>query len=558
MKLNIKIILLVLITFMSGCSLEETIYDTNTSDNFIKNEESVTTLMYGIYSDMTSYGYYKNSWQYINLFAGNDVSSLSSSLRSYGTRTVSTTKSDIGYIYTLCYRVLGSVNTLMTALEETDAVSDEYKKRIMGELHFLRAMNYFNLVRIYGGVPVQREQITGASELYPSRNTVEEVYELIFEDFNIAVEDCILFSEQPADEKGHANKGAAQAMLALAYLTYGNNLDLNGEGGSAEYYKLAKSLADAVIMSGEYRLVNDFASLWDVNQETNSYNEVIFGMQFTRDAATANAGSKGSSFAYYRNASERYDVTGYTNGRGSSYVRVQPWFYDMYNTGEYENDYRTETSFVTRFRYQYSDREVVCYPEIATEEDDVTRQYPYLNKYVDPNGLQARNNENDYFIMRLAEVYLIKAEAENELNGPTAVAYDAFNMLRARARMANGEARDTPADLEQGLTKEEFRLKVFNERGLELVAEGHRNFDMIRMRYTDNTRTMIQYYCEDFYPSLGSTSPPSFNKETLTWEGGRVVQSSIVPWTKRFLLWPVPTGEINSNPNLTQNTEYEW
>ena len=228
----------------------------------------------------------------------------------------------------------------------------------------------------------------------------------------------------------------------------------------------------------------------------------------------------------------------------------------MYKTGEYANDYRSEVSFLTRWSYQGTTRESITFPEV-TKSNEVVQQYPYINKYVDPSGLQARNNENDFNIIRLSEVYLIKAEAENEINGPTADAYAAFNKLRERARLANGSARTTPADLESGLSKEAFRLKIFNERGLELVGEGHRWFDSVRMRYIDNTRTMVQYRYEDFYPSM-TKAAPSYSSSTKKWSGGKVQPLNVVSWTTKFLLWPIPSPEIDANPNMTQNTEYGW
>src|SRR5690606_4698832 len=108
--------------------------------------------------------------------------------------------------------------------------------------------------------------------------------------------------------------------------------------------------------------------------------------------------------------------------------------------------------------------------------------YPYLAKFKDPRGSQY-NNENDSYILRLAEIYLIYAEAENEINGPTTAAYNAFNQLRIRARKADGTASDFPEDLVEGLSREDFRMAIFRERGLELLGEDRkRYFDLLRMK----------------------------------------------------------------------------
>jgi hypothetical protein len=178
----------------------------------------------------------------------------------------------------------------------------------------------------------------------------------------------------------------------------------------------------------------------------------------------------------------------------------------------------------------------------------------YCDKYRDPKGLDVRNHENDFYSMRLSEVYLIKAEAENELNGPTAIAYAAFNKLRERARLADGNPRTTPPDLSPGLTKEEFRMKVFDERGLEFLFEGKRVFDNVRMRYSDNKRTMVQYRYETFYPGMSAVekTQPVYDANTNSWGPGKVYPPCIIAYSEKLLLWPIPSTE-DANPNITQN-----
>ena len=443
---------------------------------------------------------------------------------------------------------------MIETLGKLDGITESYKNRILGELYFLRAFSYFNLVRLYGGVPIHTSAIKGESNFYPPKNTVEEVYALILDDFKKASESCLPYSKQPVAEFGHATKGAAQAMLSLSYLTYGNYFDLKSNSQeAANYYQLAENYADSVIISNEYSLLPNYADLWNVGSEKNAYKEVIFGIQFTRDATAASASARGSELAYYTQPSNRNGICGnVTDGLGAGSVKIQPWFYDIYNTGEYANDYRTEVSFLTSWKNTITGKSYLAYPKIKTTTETM-ETLPYLDKYKDPDGLQARNNENDFFIIRLSEVYLIKAEAENELNGPTADAYSAFNKLRERARKANGTARTTPVNLASGLSKEEFRLKIFDERGLEFVGEGHRWFDAVRMRYKDNTRTMVQYRYEDFYPAMVNKTAPVYNTTTKTWGGGRVQPVNIAPFSGKFLIWPIPSTEIDANPNITQN-----
>jgi hypothetical protein len=555
---NFKMIFLVLVVFLlsSGCDLEEKIYDTATADLFIQKESDIRAMLNGLYSDLQSYGGFKSNMNYQLMYSSDDLATASNPYREFLERTISATNAYHQSSWQSFYSVINNTNSLIQSLQQLEWVDEAYKNRVLGECYFMRAFSYFYLVRLYGGVPLKTESTGGKSDFYLPRNSIEEVYARIFADFTIACENCILFSNQPSDESGHATKGAAQAMLSLAYLTYGNHLDLQSQAGeAAKYYQLAENFADSVILSNQYSLVPNYADLWDVSKEKAAYNEVVFCIQFTRDATATGAISKGSEWAYYFQPQFRYYVTGYpapSPGRGLGAIYVQPWFYDYYHTGDYEGDYRSEVSFITRYQYQDKVRNCITYPEIRTKKDDYVSQYPFINKYKDPDGYDSRNHENDLYVIRLSEVYLIKAEAENEINGPTGDAYTAFNNVRERARNANGTVRTTPADLSPGLSKEEFRMKIFDERGLEFLAEEHRWFDSIRMKYKDNTRPMIQYLYEDFLPSLVKEAP-KYNTTTEKWEGGRVQPLNIVSWTPKFLVWPIPSTEIDTNPNIKQS-----
>ena len=137
-------------------------------------------------------------------------------------------------------------------------------------------------------------------------------------------------------------------------------------------------------------------------------------------------------------------------------------------------------------------------------------------------------------VIRYAEILLIKAEAENELNGPTEAAYDAINQIRRRAYWSPYlNIQNTPSDgsaLElSGLSKEEFREKLREERRLEFILEGQRWFDLIRWHI------LVKYVKEN--------TPAS---ETIKLQNV----------SKRNYLLPLPQDQLILNPNLTQNWGY--
>lgn len=556
---------LVGVCLFTSCSLDEKIYDTPMKDTFIEKESDVDFLVAAVYGDLQSANYYKYNMNFLTMYVEDVMAVYSGTHQPYAKRSISASSAEFNPIWNRAYIAINDANNTMESVKAAAVLSEEFKNRIIGEMSFMRAYVYFDLVRLFGGVPLHTQSISNKVNFYPERASVDAVYKRIFEDLELACKHCLPYSKQPVKEKGRATLGAAQGIYALANLTYANYLELNNRSGEAvKYYELAVEYADYVIKSGEYHLLDNYADLFDVEKEEGAYNEVVFGIQFARDPKAVSFQSKGSEWAYYMQPSNRYNVCGnVTDGKGANVTRIQAWFYDECTTGDYENDYRSEISFLTRYKYQNQDLYRVTYPRIpntANKESATTEPFPYLDKYKDPKGLQARNNDNDFFVLRLAEVYLIKAEALNELQRDMDQAYEAFNKVRERARKANGTLRTTPADLSGPLSKEQFRMKVFNERGLELVGEGKRWFDCVRMRYIDNMMTMQEYRYNVYYPNMDPTiyKLPSFDKKNNKWYKGRVFINCVGTWSKRYLLWPIASEEIDRNHNIVQNTEYGW
>ena len=150
-------------------------------------------------------------------------------------------------------------------------------------------------------------------------------------------------------------------------------------------------------------------------------------------------------------------------------------------------------------------------------------QFPYyVNKYQDPQATNVSDGGNNYYILRYADVLLMYAEAENELNGPTALAYDAFNQIRRRGFGYPLEV-PSPADLTAGLSKEQFLDSLMVERRREFAFEGQRRFDLLR------------------WGKL---------KEAVT------AQDPSILVLDKHLLFPIPEQERLVNDLLDQNDDY--
>jgi len=542
--------LLVLQLFAISCKLDETIYDDATPDNTIKTESDLDYAMIGAYSHLNSINLFGRNYPWAIHPYADDISSVVTNEPGIFARktAVTTGTSIINSVYTRFYAIIKDAHAVIGYADKVN-LTEAKRAKIKSEACFLRAFAYFNLVQLFGGVPLVTSSTTATSDFYTARASVDQVYGQIFKDLEEGTINLPLYSAQPAAEFYRATRGAAQGYLAKAYLTYANYLDLHERTGeSATYYQKAKENADAVISSNQYSLVSDYGALWDVTKEKSNYSEVIFAVPHTRDATNITSTGEGSYFPAYFLVTSYPNSTGTSTHAGLGIFRMQPWFVEHYTKGDYVNDYRFEKSFLTTWIGPNGARRI-AYP-LPYVSSDVKNVQPYLGKYVDPDGLSDFGHENDHYLLRYSEILLIKAEAENELNGPTTEALDAFNQVRERARKANGVVRTTPADVASGISKLNFRMKIFDERGLEFVGEFHRFFDLIRMRYTDNVRTMYQYQFGVYLPTLKSGLPVASGGG---WAGGVTQPLNLPAYNSKFLLWPIPANQIAVNPKLTQN-----
>lgn len=553
-----------LLVLMTSCSLEEQILDTP-NPGLIQTEEDVEVLLLGLYSRLNDPNAFKfHGWLMMSLTADDMYSPAGADFGPYAQRTF--TSANVSNFWSALNQTIGAANSLISVVDRMD-LSSSFKKHVIGEALFIRAFCYYYLVRLYGGVPVRNMATDINSDFYLPRQPIHDVYTQIFSDFRSASERLPTANELSGSQLGRATKGAAQALLAQAYLTYGNQLSLRGQDPK-EWYELAVVYTDSVINSHAYTLVDDYADLFDISAEEDAYQEVIFGIRFQVDQQQGLYGSAGSEYAFRHMAPQIELVTGHANnGQGGGQVRPMPWIADFYRTGDYGDgtsiDYRNETAFLQRGIQSSQNREMVTYPNIPGPGQGQVPT-PLIGKYIDPDGRDQRNHGNDFFVIRFAEVYLIKAEALNELRGPNPEAFSAFNRTRARARNAAGTMRAVPADVDASthpeMTKEAFRLKIFHERGLELIGEGQRWFDLVRMQHpNDPTKTMYEYQLMEeltkpFYPK----NLPNYQAAQAKYSNSNAVYAPALKVSvPKFLLFPIPDEEMVRNPNFgAQNPDW--
>ncbi|HBE41762.1 MAG TPA: RagB/SusD family nutrient uptake outer membrane protein [Bacteroidales bacterium] len=435
-----------LILVITGCSdsfLDLAPISNSSVQTFYTNEGDFTNAIYGAYSTLRSNGAYSDYYQLVG------------ELRSDNTE-MGSTASDRFYFFNLqefndqvtnvineniwnkSYQGILRVNEILDRIDKLTA-SEAFKGRITGEAKFLRAIFYFNLVRVFGDVPLVTSVLKTIEEAYEAGRTEKsEVYTQIINDLLDAENKLPL---QVKGEEGRATKGAASALLGKVYLTI---RDFNN----------AKIKLTDVINSNQYQLLTNYADLWKIANK--NHKESIFDVQFKKSAGTGT----GSNFC------ERYTpylypyLNYYSTGGGFNIPTV-----DLIAAYE-PNDLRKDASL----RESYVDK----------SGNTVTGlQGRFCIKFFD-NPVQSQGSDDNWPVLRYADVLLMCAEALNEIafepNGP---AFNYLNMIRIRAGLPQKTAGNSNPALAIN-SQQEFRLAIEQERRVELAFEGHRWFDLVR------------------------------------------------------------------------------
>ncbi|MBV6642991.1 MAG: RagB/SusD family nutrient uptake outer membrane protein [Cyclobacteriaceae bacterium] len=435
-----NLILIIAIVSVTSCDfLDETPKDFLSPANFYETEDDAIAAVNAVYDQL---GYYGNMWQLgerpsDNLEDGPVGRDVSLELHTF---TWNSATGIFGSVWQQLYR---SINLANTALEQLPGVEmdENLKSRLIGEVKFLRALNYFDLVRNFGGVPITTSSTASFDNLFTTRNTIDEVYDLIIEDLEDS--EVTLPLNYSSNDTGRATRGAAKALLARVLLYYG---DFSG----------AAQKAKEVIDSGEYDLFTNVDDLWKVANENGL--EHIFSVQY-------HAGIQGSGF------SSSFAIRGGEPPlTGFSTAIVRQGLLDSFDPSD--------------------ERRAASVLESYTFPDGTVKTYdPHVWKFYDETAIDPTEGSTNWPVIRYAEVLLIYAEALNENNGgPNQEAYDAINEVRDRAGL-----NDLPTDLSQA----QFRDAALDERRWELCFEGHRYYDLKRMGQLNTKMSVLGITVEE-------------------------------------------------------------
>jgi hypothetical protein len=325
-------------------------------------------------------------------------------------------------------------NDVLDNIPNVTTMTDAARNQYTGEVEFLRAFHYFNLVRQFGGVPLRLTSVQSPGGAQSKgRATVDEVYTAIINDLKDAAEK--LPASYSGTNVGRATKGAASTLLGKVYLTQKN---------------YAAALTELRKVQG-YSLLPNYADVFDPNKKNGA--ESIFEIQYL-GSQTGLFSTFMYIFAPYTSGSYvTGDVKTSIHGSGSGWNIPTP---DMISNYE-ANDKRKAISMADGFK----------------DADSNFVSIPYVKKF--NHGFTDVGRTNDNFpVLRYADVVLMIAECLNEAAYTAGgEAFDALNEVRVRAGLAPKTAADLP-------TQDAFRDAVFKERRVELAFENHRWYDLVR------------------------------------------------------------------------------
>lgn len=510
---------LFLIVLFVGVSCEDFLEEVPKSSispaNFYKTADDALAAVNGAYAAFHTDNYYSRYYIEGDAYAG---------ANAY-TRTGATSERgsfynliDFGMVNNARYNtpvwqaIWEAINRTNAVLNNVPAIEmdETLKARIIAEAKFLRALNYFNLVRRWGGVPLILDETTTSdlTVLQVPKNSLEEIYQQIDKDLTEAIPDLPYIKDYSANDIGRASKESAQGILAKSKLYQKD-------------WSNAKSNAIDVINSPtNLDLMPDPKDNWWMGSgDVDNNVESIFEVQYNGTAP--NAHGLGEFF--------EPNYSGYGSGAWGT-VNSNLYFYSKFG----DNDKRKEATFLTEYPSLTGDSIVQWY--------EFRIPSPHVNKFRDPYN----KNKASYNIkvLRFADILLIAAEAINESEGPDD-AYQYVNRVRIRAGLPGLS----------GLSKDQLRDSIYWEFRKELAYEGQDYEELVRQgKLLEEKEAATNYTIPIMYDDNGNIYIPSESKvEQIQRYQPNEQYLELDEWN---LVWPFPQTSIDKNPNLIQNPGY--
>ncbi|MGX5690878.1 RagB/SusD family nutrient uptake outer membrane protein [Arcticibacter tournemirensis] len=510
----------------SSCSdfLERPVLGQENIDTYFQTEEECLKQLAGAYQGV----FWDDWWQVAapsvgfemasdDLWMGNTTQSQSDWIRMahYGNPSQD---GPISNYWQYRYKAILRCNIVISKVSAAPITNEDLRKRIIAEAKFLRAFNYFELVKNFGGVPIVLEMKLPSEVQGITRSSIQDTYKQIEQDLQDAIAGLPLRSEYPSADLGRATKGAAMGYLGKAYLYQ-------------EKYIEAAQILGEIIQSNEYDLLPNFGDVWSISH--NNSIESLFEVQYS-STISYNLGGRLPVFTGSRNDA------GWSWGLPTS--NLEKAFIDAGDTE------RLKWTIVKNGDDVPGDDAPEAQDYVIAPGDHKSGRIN--RKFYIPHSLRAKpydanHNNLNHRLLRFADVLLMYAEATNAL-GRDGDARQALNRVRGRASV------NLPAITSSGTA---LRDAIRRERRLELALEFQRLYDIRRWKDDNGKRAIANIMGPN-----GSFVKYNLQESTDEYERANQRESSDKGSTfqeNRDLLFPIPNTEVQlSGGSIVQNPNF--
>lgn len=540
------------------------------SGTFFKTEAHAKQAMMAVYSQMQNDNVFGFAGFSLDCLGGVSFGYDNPSFQTIQRGTIAVNAGYFSNFWTNTYEGIARANNVLQHIDEVD-MSDQLKAQYIGEAKFMRAVYYFYLLNLYGGVPIYDETTIISEEfleMVKPRNTEEQVRSFIISDLDAAI--ASLPPSWDTSNAGRATSGAATALKGKVLLYAGQ-------------YTEAFNCFNTVIISGKYGLYPDYAGIFLPGGDES--NEMVFAIQNLGGVGQdigmplcfylGTRSSFGSCWNNVMAAKTFVESYEWADGRPFDWedvfpgynsdadLRAEIWYSE---TNAANNKVETYTPYKDQLLEMYSKRDprmeasiILPYTHYIGWQKNATKDFEYVlidGMAISDNGdiIRVNNNYESYLwrkfvpeadmngainnradtpinfpLIRYADVLLMQAECLNEMGKP-GDAVELINQVRDRAGMPR--LNSGPAYLAAN-SKDEVFSRIRHERAVELACEGHSYFDMKRWGLLQTLN----------------------GRKEMSISGGRTYYTRSV--SDRDYLWAIPSGEIDKNPDLTQNPGWQ-
>ncbi len=513
-----------ILTFSVSCSgfLEEEALDTFTSQNFpqtASDAEALVNQAYNFTANLNGDYYSMDAKCYPTEFANTRWAGPGNYRSQLDEYAVDNSNTSLRNFWTTAYQAIKQANVVIEATSnvEEDHPDKDVFDRVNAEAKALRAYVYYDLVILFGEVPLILNRLESLEDAENGLASISSIYAAIINDLTEAAP--VLPHDYPSGDLSRITRGAARALLGNVYLQRAMDPAGVSESGDIDNAILwLRKVVDREDGGKEYILEPDFENLYGLGQVSAiKYSDEVI-LQFWRDLNSC------CRNGFYSNSNPR--DTPFGSAWGHMVAEVP--FYLSFDS----NDERLHVSFFDTI--DAPGKGVIMYDPDRPWADNYQHDGPAFQKWIDPNH-DNTGSSNNAIVIRYAEVLLNLSEALfRKAGGPTQESIDLLNQVRHRSKL--GDLNPEPT------TFEEMEVAIFNELRWETffegngMTDGHRFFDIFKARVEGNTQ-----YQEPPIPD-GVTEDPNRQNDA--------VPTNPITVTVDNIRMPIPLSEIDANPAL--------